>query len=125
MITPVIFKKFPEGDVIAIFPHNRVTKNCFQSYQSNGRHTQCGVDLAFTLPDASQEEYIELQNELENHGAYELYILKSANQLADEFGIYGNHPEYPVRDWKYEVENGDTRLGYWAWVENMIEVNCP
>jgi len=25
-------------------------------------------------------------------------------------------PRYPVADWRYEVTNGDTALGYWEWV---------
>ena len=38
-------------------------------------------------------------------------------KLQDQFGGYwGEHPEYPVVDWLYEVNNGDTRRGYWAWV---------
>lgn len=32
-----------------------------------------------------------------------------------------NHPRYPVADWKYEVENDDTRLGYAQWVAARIE----
>jgi hypothetical protein len=24
--------------------------------------------------------------------------------------------EYPSMDWRYEVANEDTRLGYWEWV---------
>ncbi|MFB9062232.1 MULTISPECIES: hypothetical protein [Sphingobium] len=31
-------------------------------------------------------------------------------------GPWGEHPDYPVDDWKYEVVNGETRLGYWSWV---------
>lgn len=27
-----------------------------------------------------------------------------------------NDEQYPVTDWKYEVANGDTRLGYHDWV---------
>ena len=41
--------------------------------------------------------------------------LKEANG-----GTWGKHPDHPVEDWTYEVANGDTRLGYWEWVENMI-----
>lgn len=25
--------------------------------------------------------------------------------------------EFPLEDWKYEVVNNDTRLGYWDWVQ--------
>jgi hypothetical protein len=30
-------------------------------------------------------------------------------------------PNWPVSDWKYEVENDDTRQGYHAWVESQKE----
>ncbi len=32
------------------------------------------------------------------------------------YGPWGEHPGHPVEDWKFEVLNGDTRLGYWEWV---------
>ncbi len=48
----------------------------------------------------------------------------SPRALADEHGgIWGAHPEFPVSDWQTEVENDDTRLGYWEWVSNEIEIN--
>jgi hypothetical protein len=31
-------------------------------------------------------------------------------------------PDYPCDDWKYEVANDDTRLGYWEWVAARGEV---
>lgn len=124
-MTPVIFKKFPEGDVIAIFPEDWQGIGTRQSYQAKGQHAPCSVALITELPDAMPDDYTELQNEMESHGAYELYILKSEAQLRTEYGFWGSHPEYPVEDWKYEVNNGDTRRGYWQWVEAMIEMNCP
>jgi len=30
---------------------------------------------------------------------------------------WGEHPEHLVSDWKREVAEDDTRLGYWAWVQ--------
>lgn len=29
--------------------------------------------------------------------------------------LWANCPEYPRDDWKYEVINDDTQLGYWEW----------
>jgi hypothetical protein len=29
---------------------------------------------------------------------------------------------YPKREWKYEVANDDTTLGYWGWVACQIEL---
>ena len=34
---------------------------------------------------------------------------------------WDNHPDYPVEDWKYEVENDDTRQSYREWVFSQIE----
>jgi hypothetical protein len=39
-----------------------------------------------------------------------------ARKLIDKFTYWGEHPNYPIADWQYEVANGDTRMGYWAWV---------
>lgn len=36
-------------------------------------------------------------------------------------GYWSENPDYPVEDWKYEVQNNDTRQGYWDWVESQIE----
>jgi hypothetical protein len=33
---------------------------------------------------------------------------------------WGSHPIYPVSDWRYEVANGDTRLGYEEWLYNKL-----
>ena len=42
--------------------------------------------------------------------------------LAEQHGApWGTHPDYPLSDWQYEVNNDDTRLGYWDWVAAQIE----
>jgi hypothetical protein len=35
--------------------------------------------------------------------------------------VWDDHPDYPSTDWQYEVENGDTRRGYWDWVAAKLE----
>lgn len=46
-------------------------------------------------------------------------------ELGEDF--WGSDPEYSVSLWAYEVEDGNTRLGYWDWVicqrEQAKEVN--
>ena len=38
-------------------------------------------------------------------------------QLSEKFGGHWEvHPDHPLDDWKYEVANNDTKLGYWNWV---------
>lgn len=34
---------------------------------------------------------------------------------------WGEDPEYPRKDWKHEVANDDTQLGYWDWVKHKKE----
>lgn len=33
------------------------------------------------------------------------------------------HPDYPINDWRYEVANEDTTLGYKDWVQHKAEIN--
>ena len=44
----------------------------------------------------------------------------TAKQLEKKYGRWSSHPDIPVEDWKSEVANGDTRLGYWEWVSNAL-----
>ncbi len=37
-------------------------------------------------------------------------------ELLERFGYWGEHPDYPLSDWRYEVTNDHTRQGYWNWV---------
>lgn len=34
---------------------------------------------------------------------------------------WDTHEHHPVADWQYEVENNNTRQGYWDWVINELE----
>ena len=42
-------------------------------------------------------------------------------ELISRYGYWGEHPEYPLDNWKDEVHNDDTRSGYWEWVVQGIE----
>jgi len=39
------------------------------------------------------------------------------------YGYWDEYPNFPVRDWIYDITNGDTRLGYWDWVRAKAEIN--
>ncbi|MDG2570829.1 hypothetical protein P7L87_25085, partial [Vibrio parahaemolyticus] len=41
--------------------------------------------------------------------------------IASIDSVWDDHPDYPSDGWKYEVENGDTRRGYWDWVAAKLE----
>lgn len=52
-------------------------------------------------------------------------MYSKAEELSEEFGYWAEHPKYSISAWKYEVENNDTRNGYWDWVANCIENDEP
>lgn len=38
-------------------------------------------------------------------------------------GYWAEIPEYPLDDWKAEVMNNDTRVGYHEWVKACVEAD--
>lgn len=60
----VCFRKFPEGDVIAIFPQIEERYGMFESYQHFGQHGPCSKELLCELKTATPAEYKELLCEL-------------------------------------------------------------
>lgn len=60
----------------------------------------------------------KLVAQLAQTGAFEE---AESEKLKEKYGVWGEHPAYPVSDWQYEVGNDDTRLGYWPWVAHRIE----
>jgi hypothetical protein len=45
-----------------------------------------------------------------------------AEQLQGKYAVEGEHPSYGRADWRDVVENDETSLGYWEWVENKIQL---
>lgn len=41
--------------------------------------------------------------------------------IKENGGVWGNHPDFITEDWKNEVMNGNTRLGYWEWCYHQVE----
>jgi len=76
-MTTVIFRTFPEGDVIALFPYEiNYPDGCCESYQRIGQHGAADYQhvCRITRP-ATLEEIAPLAQELERIG-YRLKILK-------------------------------------------------
>lgn len=78
--TPVIFRVFKEGDVIALFPTLPGTNDptTCQSYQHIGQHGAASIDLGKTNRLATRKEYMPLKKELEQIG----YRLKVVAKIA-------------------------------------------
>ena len=66
----VIFRKFPEGDIIALFPdmiENR-DKHYINSYQHIGQHGSASVELITDLEIPTNKEIKDLKEELKSIG---------------------------------------------------------
>lgn len=49
-------------------------------------------------------------------------MTKVIQKLMDENdGYWGEHAQFPLADWQYQIASGDTRQGYWEWVADQIE----
>jgi len=71
MTTKVIFRKFSDGEVIAIFPnelYDWINKDLVMSYMHIGQHGAASKSLAEEKEIALPEEYANLQEELESIG---------------------------------------------------------
>ena len=74
-VTKVIFRKFKDGDVIALFPEQRSTRFNL-CYMHIGQHSDCDYNhIVSTTKLATEEEYADLKKELEFVG-YNLKVVK-------------------------------------------------
>ncbi len=74
--TKVVFRKFPEGDVIALMPEDdSASEGWIMSYQHIGQHGDAHPDCLIDLELATPSEYADLKKELESIG-YNLKVSK-------------------------------------------------
>lgn len=64
----VVFRVFPEGDVIALFPKLSEGRGMITSYQHIGQHGDARSSLVRELRAASPSEYAALLKELRDVG---------------------------------------------------------
>jgi hypothetical protein len=75
----VIFRKFPEGDVIALFPEEDQGRGLIGSYMTVGQHSDASKSLITELEPASKEESAKLADELKRIG-YDVVMAESVNE---------------------------------------------
>lgn len=75
----VIFRKFPEGDVIALFPEEDQGRGLIGSYMTVGQHSDASKSLITELEPASKEEAAKLADELKSIG-YDVVMAESVNE---------------------------------------------
>ncbi len=75
-VTRVVFRVFPEGDVVALFVDCvNYPDGCIESYQHIGQHGAASPSLQFELPEATPEEYSALYQELTEVIGYNLEVV--------------------------------------------------
>mgnify|MGYP006888328611 FL=1 len=79
MATTVIFRRFKDGGIIALFPYEIETKQGHvSSYMHIGQHSAASLDVIQCTALAEPSKYADLQKELEGIG-YVLEIKKRVN----------------------------------------------
>ncbi len=61
----IVFKKFPSGEVIALFPQSTQILGYIDSYMVVGQHSPAHKDLLTDLEDASPSECAEIIHDLQ------------------------------------------------------------
>lgn len=92
-----------------------------RAYQPD-EHNEIASNLN-TLEPLTAPEIDELCESINHKGENPLALHDAVQKLSDEYGYNGEHPGYPVDNWKMDVDNDDTRRGYWEWVYAEAESN--
>lgn len=74
--TEVVFRKFRDGEIIALFPYEPERFGNCSSYMHIGQHGTAHLGLINDTKLAQPEEYMNLFAELQNVVGYELKVLK-------------------------------------------------
>ena len=80
-LTRVIYRKFKNGEIIALFPQIKETNYCVLSYMHVGQHGSADFDQVVRITKlALADEYKELHNELTNQVGYTLDVRTRNNR---------------------------------------------
>jgi hypothetical protein len=80
----VIFRKFPEGDVIAFISGYNCNPGMMMSYQHVGQHGEASVDLIDELEPCTEQEIKAPLDELTSIG-YDVTI-DTSQDFSDDYG---------------------------------------
>lgn len=80
-------------------------------------------DCVLVKDDDAPTTYSEIREIGQKHGESLSDLLADPVQdLIDLYGSWGEHPLYCRADWKREVGEGETNLGYWDWTIQQEEI---
>ena len=81
-MTPVIFRKFRNGEVIALFPQEPATRDGWEclSYMHDGQHGSASPTIVHGTKKVVWHEFVELLRELQNIGYNDLKLRNKFTQ---------------------------------------------
>ena len=85
-MTPVIFRKFKDNDIIALLPTipGDMNPNTCESYMHIGQHGSADLGIIYDTKLAKQTEYDDLLQELESIGYEDLKVYSKVLQWMDD-----------------------------------------
>ena len=72
----VIFRKFEDNEIIALFPGIKEGNNFILSYMEIGQHGQAHKNLIKDLNQCTSKEILNMKKELENIGYKDILVSK-------------------------------------------------
>ena len=79
-MTKVVFRKFKDGDIIALFPDLKERRGNITCYQHIGMHGIADRGIVKDTKLATESEYKPLYKELERIGYSDLQVVKRLNK---------------------------------------------
>ena len=81
-MTKVIFRKFRNGEIIALFPQEPATRDGWEclSYMHGGQHGSASPTIVHETKPVKWSDFVELQRELQNIGYNDLKLCKKFTQ---------------------------------------------
>lgn len=77
-----------------------------------------------SAPSVGRDAVIRLQGQFtfQEEDGYKEPEIPPVEKFKEKYGGHWGegHPDYPLEDWRLEVINNDTRLGYWEWAWKQI-----
>lgn len=84
------------------------------------------VNRAKVLQDMVNESVADPPTKMQPIGSYAEDFpdrVHTVEELREKNGgVWGSHPKFFPEDWRNEVISNNTRLGYWEWVFNQLEM---
>jgi hypothetical protein len=121
--TDVCFRKFDDGDIIALFPYEIADSDGnIMSYMLDCQYGPAYYQLTNSTKPAKESEYNDLKAELESLG-YNLHIIKHISWLKYREALNKPLPDFKYKDSCSIISLFPQNHKAWVWVKWNIPVD--